>query len=212
MDESDSAPGRVAGEMGAAAVPFPGSFAAREDTWRQFLTRAGHGDHDAFAAFYDATCSLVYSLALRILGNTADAEEVTMDVYVQVWRDPGRFDGERGNVGAWLLTMARSRALDRYRSSGARHRREEAVGVKEESDGGFSPEELAAMNQDRRRVASALATLSAEQRVAIELAYFKGLSQSELAEHLGVPLGTVKTRVRLGMMKLREQLGARRAS
>lgn len=209
MDESSSNAAGVPQDMGTAfARARPAC--AREEIWRDFLQRAASGDHDAFAAFYDATCSFVYSLALRILGNQADAEEVTLDVYVQVWRNPARFDEHRGGITAWLSMMARSRALDRCRSSGARHRWEEPSGDFEEPAVRDTPERLAVQSQDRRDVAQALATLSAEQRQVIELAYFGGLSQSELAEHLGVPLGTVKTRVRLGMMKLREQLSARR--
>jgi RNA polymerase sigma-70 factor (ECF subfamily) len=183
---------------------------AREQVWREFLDRARTGDHDAFAAFYDATSSFVYSLALRIVGNQADAEEVAMDVFTQVWRNPSRFDEQRGGVAAWLAMIARSRALDRVRAAGARRRWEEPTDDLEEPAAPDSPEQEASLDQERRNIARALAALSADQRQAIELAYYGGLSQSELAEHLGLPLGTVKTRVRLGMMKLREQMGARR--
>jgi RNA polymerase sigma-70 factor, ECF subfamily len=194
--------------MAAVSSTLPAG--GREDIWRGFLSRAAAGDHDAFTALYDATSSLVYPLALRILGNPADAEEVTLDVYLQVWRNPARFDRERGGVCAWLLMMARSRALDRCRSAGARRKWEEPAADFEEPSAGLTPEDLASLDQDRRAVALALAALSPEQRQAIELAYFNGLSQSELAERLHLPLGTVKTRVRLAMIRLREALGTRR--
>src|SRR5262245_19618383 len=141
MSESGSQPGNVSRELTAAAVRAEAT-SFREGLWRDFLARAASGEHDAFAAFYDATCSLVFSLALRILGNRADAEEVAHDVYLQVWRDPGRFDEHRGTVTSWLVMLARSRALDRYRSLDARQRREDAAGAVIPS-GPATPEDLA---------------------------------------------------------------------
>ncbi|WP_394766458.1 sigma-70 family RNA polymerase sigma factor [uncultured Paludibaculum sp.] len=178
----------------------------RETVWRGWLRRAAEGDREAFAELYDATSGLVYSLVLRILGNPADAEEVTLDVYVQAWRHAGRFDEARGGVAAWLATIGRSRALDRYRSHGARQKRESGPVHEESPSEEPSPERLTSMSEDRRVVAEALKALPADQRQVIELAYFQGLSQSEMAGHLGLPLGTVKTRVRLGMMCLRERI------
>jgi len=207
MDESSGPPGHVPTDMSAAAAPRLSLGHERERLWRALLARVAQSDRDAFASLYDASSSLVYSLASRILGNRADAEEVTLDVYLQVWRDAGRFDAERGGVTSWLVTIARSRALDRYRSHQTRLKREAGPVEADSPSGAPSPERLSVMSQERRVVASAIASLTPEQRQVIDLAYFHGMSQSEMADHLGLPLGTVKTRVRLGMMRLREQIG-----
>lgn len=209
MDESGLPPDRVGPGMSPAIALGANTGQERELLWREWLRRAAEGDRDAFAELYDATSGLVYSLVLRILGNRADAEEVTLDVYVQAWRHAGRFDAARGGVTAWLATIGRSRALDRYRSHGAKQKRESSP-VKEDSPSEApSPERLTAMSQERRAVAEAMDALPKDQRQVIELAYFQGMSQSEMAEHLGLPLGTVKTRVRLGMMCLRERMVGR---
>jgi RNA polymerase sigma-70 factor, ECF subfamily len=207
MDESNAPVGRVGTNMSSAAAARVGLGHEREQLWRAFFGRTAQGDRDAFAALYDASSSLVYSLAFRILGNRADAEEVTLDVYLQVWREAGRFDAARGGVTSWLVTIGRSRALDRYRSHQTRQKREAGPVETDSPSGAPSPEKLTAMSQDRRVVAEAMASLAPEQRQVIDLAYFHGMSQSEMAEYLGLPLGTVKTRVRLGMMRLRELIG-----
>lgn len=197
--------------MSAAAAVRMGALHDRDQLWFGFLARAAEGDRDAFGALYDATSSLVYSLVFRILNNPADAEEVTLDVYMQAWRDARRFDSSRGGVGAWLVTIARSRALDRIRSHESRQKREAPPLEYDIQSDVPTPEELSAMSQDRRAVSAAMAALSAEQREVIELAYFRGMSQSEMAEHLNLPLGTVKTRVRLAMIRLRELIGGWKA-
>ncbi len=206
MDESSLPPGPVQPDVSPAFAAGPSTGHERELQWRTWLVQSAAGDRDAFARLYDATSGLVYSLVLRILGNPADAEEVTLDVYVQAWRHAGRFDSTRGGVTAWLATIGRSRALDRYRSHGARQTREAGPVQEESISEAPSPERLMSMSEDRRMVADALKVLPAEQRQVIELAYFQGLSQSEMAERLDLPLGTVKTRVRLGMMYLREHI------
>jgi RNA polymerase sigma-70 factor (ECF subfamily) len=179
----------------------------REAAWREYIERARERDHQALAQLYDESCQLVYSLALRILGNPADAEEVTLDVYAQVWRDAAKFDPERGTAAAWLMTLARSRAIDRLRSGAARRSVEDPfAAVVDVADPGRRPDELGIASQQRLMIQSALAALAPEQREAIELAYFGGLSHTELAARLRQPLGTIKTRIRLGMMKLRELL------
>ena len=182
----------------------------RQDaSWKGYVERAAQGDQTALASLYDESSKLVYAIALRLLGQAADAEEVTLDVYSQVWRTAATYRSERGSVTAWLTTLARSRALDRARSRVSRARFEEPMiggtEMKAEADEA-SPEMTTAAAQRRRHVLSALATLSPEQREAVQLAFFSDLTHSELAEKLRQPLGTVKTRIRLGMMKLREQL------
>jgi RNA polymerase sigma-70 factor, ECF subfamily len=175
--------------------------------WNQHVEMVAAGDHDALARLYDETSPLVHGTALRILGDGADADEATVDVYAQVWRTASSFDSSRGSVSSWLVMLARSRALDRLRSKATRRERETPLeSLAEPRSQEESPDETAAMNQQRRLVRAALRELSQEQREAIELAFFSGLSHSELAARLSQPLGTVKTRIRLGMMKLRQLL------
>lgn len=179
----------------------------REAAWLEYIRLAARGDESAFASFYDETTTLVYSLAIRLLGNVEDAEEVTLDVYNQVWRIAKSFTTERGSVTAWLMTLARTRSLDRLRARASRQRNVEPIPEQFDPPANTStPEEESVSSQQRRIMAGAMSQLPAEQRRALELAYFQGLSHSELAEVLGEPLGTVKTRIRLGMMKLRELL------
>jgi RNA polymerase sigma-70 factor (ECF subfamily) len=176
--------------------------------WLEWMRRIASGDEAALGALYDASSRLVYGLALRILGDAGTAEDVTLDVYMQVWRQAGRFDPARGRVSTWLLTMARSRAIDRLRDSQLQHSKHETLEVLADFEGGEpDPEESAAMAQKRARVQVALNSLTPDQRRAISLAFFGGLSQTEIASKLNEPLGTVKTRIRSGMLKLREILG-----
>jgi RNA polymerase sigma-70 factor (ECF subfamily) len=173
----------------------------------RYVERSAGGDQGAFASLYDATRHLVYGTALRILREPADAEEVTSEVYMQVWRNASNYSDRRGSVMAWLLTMARSRAIDRVRSQSLRARREEPFPeFAQFRSAEPAPDRSTEASQHRRRVASALDTLPPEQREVIELAFFYGLTHSELAARLNQPLGTVKTRVRQGMMKIRELL------
>ncbi|MBI1786729.1 MAG: sigma-70 family RNA polymerase sigma factor [Acidobacteria bacterium] len=171
------------------------------------VQRAASGDQSGLAALYDQSSPLVFAIAVRILMDRADAEEVTVDVYSQVWRHAGSFDRRRGSVVSWLMMLARSRALDRLRTRASRARREGPglAGVRMVSPEN-NPEEAAVVDQTRQRMAVALAALAPEQREVIELAYYSGYSHSQMAERLGQPVGTVKTRIRLGMMKLRAAL------
>lgn len=175
------------------------------------LTRMAAGDDRALADLYDRHGRLVYSLAYALLGDREDAEEVAADTFLQAWRSAGRFDPKRGSVAAWLATIARSRALDRLRTHG---RRSQAL-ERARSSGVTAPEHASADTPDRiadrlrveDRVRHALSNLSETQRRVIELAYFGGLTQSEIAAELSEPLGTVKTRTRAAMDKLRQALG-----
>jgi RNA polymerase sigma-70 factor (ECF subfamily) len=181
--------------------------AMRESAWKEYVGRAAVGDQSGLAALYDESSSLVYSVALRMLGHREDAEEVTLDVYTQVWRTAANYDPSRGTVAAWLVTQARSRAIDRMRARGGRMEREQPM-VKffDLEVDAPSPEQESEAGQRRRRLLAALATLAQEQREVIQLAFFSDLTHGELASQLGQPLGTVKSRIRLGMIKLREQL------
>lgn len=185
----------------------PAGFRTTEENWRQLIGRIAQGDQPALAALYDETSRWVYALSLRILGDTGAAEEATLDVYMQVWRQAGSYDRTRGNPSAWLLTLARSRAIDRLRSAGRAKRQDQTFEpVAPAASGSQDPEESVILAERRRFVQRALAGLSSEQREVIEIAYFSGLSHGEIAEKLGQPLGTIKTRIRSGMMKLRELL------
>jgi len=151
------------------------------------------------AALYDRYSSIVYSVALRVLGDTAAAEDVLQEVFMQLWRNPGVFDSSRGNLGAWLAVIARNRAID-----GLRKRRPETdvedVIVSVEPDMSGDAERSRAME----KVRSALSAMPTVQRSALEMAYFEGLSHSEIATKTGEPLGTVKTRIRAGLLALRK--------
>ena len=176
------------------------------------IQRIASGDERAVAELYDRYGSVLYAVGYRILGERADAEEVVMETFAQVWREASRFEAERGSVPAWLTMMARSRALDQVRSRDRRERLATSAAREEDSRApamgawGNDPTREAEQNERRQRVVEAMASLSSVQREAIELAYYEGLSQSEIAERLQEPLGTIKTRVRLGMMKLRDAL------
>jgi RNA polymerase sigma-70 factor (ECF subfamily) len=161
-------------------------------------------DESALAALYDAYGGLLYSVAMRIVGSPEDAEDVVQEAWVQAWKSCGSYDPRRGTVAAWLLTLARSRALDRWRSLASRRRAEDAVQV--EAPLATAPIEPLAESEQaqlRGRLGTALETLSPEQRQVLELAYFRGLSQSEIAAQLDRPLGTVKSWTRQGLLRLR---------
>ena len=171
-------------------------------------------DVQAFEALYERYGDLVYSVTLRILGDVAATEDAVQDIFLRLWRHPELFDSSRGRFLTWLLRVARNRAIDEHRSRGRRQRYETGPGFA--SDGPASADSddpaLAALLADQRiAVRRALAGLPQEQRHAIELAYFGGLTQQEIATALQQPLGTVKTRIRLGMQKLRSALAARRS-
>jgi RNA polymerase sigma-70 factor (ECF subfamily) len=176
--------------------------------WADLIPRIAAGDQRALAALYDGSSRHVHGLALRILRDAGAAEEVTHDVYLQVWRQAAEYRESRGEVFSWLFTLARSRAIDRLRSAATRRRKLETS--IEEAHFLASPESGADVDRNvtevQESVRAALVRLSAEQREAIAIAYFEGLSHSEIAQKLDQPLGTVKTRIRLGMMKLREML------
>jgi RNA polymerase sigma-70 factor, ECF subfamily len=174
-------------------------------TW---LARAAAGDGAALASLYDYHARTVYSLAFRIVGNEADAEDVVQEVFAQVWRQSGRYDHTRGTVEAWLLMMTRTRAIDRLR---ARVARPDSAAVADSASDEpralvVDPADALTAADDAKRIREALHELPILQRLAIELAYFEGLTQSQIADRLEEPLGTVKTRIRRGLLKLRDAL------
>jgi RNA polymerase sigma-70 factor (ECF subfamily) len=178
----------------------------RDDELRALVKSLATGDQNALTAFYDRTSRIVYGLALRILSDAATAEEVVLDVYMQVWRQARRYDAGRGGPLAWLVTIARSRALDRLRSASRENLRKEPLDLSVVAASAVNVEDGAAVSETQQTVRVALDGLPAEQREVIELAYYAGMSHSEIAATLRQPLGTVKTRVRLAMTKLRAAL------
>ena len=175
------------------------------------LARIAKGDQQAFSQLYDHSSTLLFTLAVRILGNHEEAAELLQDVYLEVWRKVSRYDVGRGTPVAWLVTLTRSRAIDRLRARAARgyqatHSMEEDVAATQAVDLGPSPFETQADQELRLAVSAAVAGLPQAQQQAIELAYYEGLSHAEIAARLNQPLGTVKTRIKLGMSKLRDGL------
>ncbi len=168
------------------------------------------GDERAAATLYDRHAGLVLALALRITSDRGDAEDVVVESFAQAWEQAARYDATRSAVVSWLANIARSRALDLVRARGRREQRVAADSTVVESTA--TPVEgddvLSQLEQAERdaRVAGALAVLPEPQRAAIELAFYEGLSHAEIADRIATPLGTVKTRIRMGMQKLRELL------
>lgn len=187
--------------------PAPGVSASERDLVL-LVQRVAGGDQEALGRLYDATSSSVHGLARRILRDAPAAEEVTVEVYTQAFQQAWRYDAERGTPLAWLLTIARSRALSRLRRDALRAARELPIDAGPDlAAPGAGPDEHSAASEARRAVLQALGALSADQRRAIEMAYYLGLSHREIAERLGQPLGTVKTHIRRGMLLLRDHLG-----
>jgi RNA polymerase sigma-70 factor (ECF subfamily) len=171
------------------------------------LARMAKGDHDGLAELYDRHARSIYSLALRILQDRAEAEDVVQEVFAQVWAQASRYDTSRGAVAAWMLMMARSRAIDRLRSNRARPDNAPDTGATVNIPDGALRQDLQLLSEEALvRLRRALAQLPLLQRVALELAYYEGLTHSEIAERLEEPLGTVKTRIRQAVIRLRESL------
>jgi RNA polymerase sigma-70 factor (ECF subfamily) len=187
----------------------PDPAAPPEDRPAHLLEQCARGDERAFAEFYQATAGRAHGLALRILRNAQLAEDVTQEAYLDVWRLSRRYDRSRGSAVSWLLTLVHRRAVDRVRATQASARRDEAY-LRRESDAVdvdlTSVTALASI--EASRVRAALAALSPAQQQAISLAYFDGLTHTEVAAVLAAPLGTVKFRIRGGLRKLRSALDA----
>ena len=174
----------------------------------ELLRQIAAGDRAAFAEFYDRHSMLMFSVAAKILNNTGEAEDVLQEVFVQIWEKAGRFDPKLGKASSWAAILIRNRAIDRIRASQRRTRLAEEAGAAhtiatEVSD---SANENVYGHDKAKFIHSAIVELPEEQRQAIELAYFSGLTQDEISKKLNTPLGTIKARIRRGLLKLRDQL------
>ena len=196
--------GHVADGGDDLTTPAPGP------TADELLARVGVGDREAFGALYDTTAARLFGLIRRLVVDPAQAEEVTQDVYLEIWQTAPRFDAARGSAIAWMFTLAHRRAVDRIRSAQAARTRDLRIGARDLDVPVDTVAEAAATRIEHERVQGALGELSELQRECVALAYYDGLSQSEIAERLHVPLGTVKTRLRDGMIRLRTVLGVTR--
>lgn len=193
----------------APAHPHPSSegvVSAVPSALERLLEAAATGDQSAFSDLYDATAARVHGLVLRVLTDRAQAEEVTQEVFLEVWRTASKFDASRGSALGWLLTLAHRRAVDRVRSAVAAKRREATYEREAEQPAYDSTEETVSSRLDAERVRTALVALTDHQRKAVELAYFGGHTHTEVAEVLGIPLGTAKSRIRDGLARLRDHL------
>jgi RNA polymerase sigma-70 factor, ECF subfamily len=211
-------PAVLIGRAGCGTLLGGGSFAVVTSLWillsavagvvgaEELIALIARGEPGALRSFYDAVSGRAMAIALRILGSAAEAEEVVQDTFVEIWRRASEYRAERGAPAAWVAAMARSRAIDRLRERGRADKAARAIALEPQRDPDPLPSESAARREERARVRAALAALPAEQRRAVELAYFEGLTQSEIARATGDALGTVKTRIRLGMEKLADSL------
>ena len=174
---------------------------------RQAVDRIARGDDDALAELYDRHARLVFSLALRIVRDQGEAEDLVQEVFSQVWQQASRYVESRGNVIAWMLTLTRSRAIDRLRRRSARpHDTGTGPAVAGLADTALPVDQQLAWAGRVSQIRDALEQLPLLQRIAIELAFYEGLTHAEVAERLELPLGTVKTRIRQGLLKLRDRL------
>jgi RNA polymerase sigma-70 factor, ECF subfamily len=189
------------------------TFTAQQMVDQEMIARIGRRDQSAFSALYDRLSGPLYSLTVKMLGDPAEAQDALQDVFLQIWSRAGTYDPEQSSVFSWAVLLTRSRVIDRLRARGRRLR--VVVGSSEDKDKRTdvadastveSGADTAEKNDEAARVRYVLTNLPSEQREAIELAFFEHLSHHEIAARLGQPLGTVKARIRRGLLKLRERL------
>lgn len=174
----------------------------------ELLRRVAAGDRGAFAEFYDRHSTLMFSVACKILNDPTEAQDVLQETFLQIWEKAARFDPKLGKAASWVATLTRNKAIDRIRASQRRSRLADEAGAESAiaAEAGDSANEALHGQDKARLIQSAITGLPDEQRRAIELAYFSGLTQHEISEQLKEPLGTVKARIRRGLLKLRDQL------
>ncbi|WP_368497537.1 sigma-70 family RNA polymerase sigma factor [Herbiconiux sp. A18JL235] len=171
------------------------------------LGRVAVGDQQAFSELYDRTAPRVLGLVQRVLVDHAQSEEVTQEIFLEVWKSAARFEQAKGSAVSWMLTMAHRRAVDRVRASQSGHDRDERIGLRDREPDYDQVSETVEIRIEHERVKRAMAHLTAFQREAISLAYYGGFTHTEISGMLAIPLGTVKTRLRDGMIRLRDELG-----
>ena len=184
-----------------------GSGAVASPDLAELLKLSGRGDEAAFAQLYDATAARAFGLAVRVIRDPAQAEEVTQEAFLEIWRTASRFDKERGSAVSWILTLVHRKSVDRVRSAEASTRRDTTYHQSDVTVEHDSTAEAAQASMEARRVRQALGSLTEVQRQALELAYFKGYTHTEVATMLDLPLGTAKTRIRDGLIRLRDTMG-----
>lgn len=194
----------------AAGAPHEGAPAGAVADLATLLKRSARGDEAAFASLYDATAARIHGLVVRVVRDRAQAEEVTQEVFLEVWRQASRYDAGRGSALAWLMTIAHRKAVDRVRSAEAATRRDVTYEQHNRVPDHDVTAEAAHASLEARRVRSALDHLTDVQREAIELAYFGGYTHTEVAALLDLPVGTAKTRIRDGLIRLRDSIGVGR--
>lgn len=194
----------------SAAMPPPDD---RDRADAELLRRVAGGDRAAFGEFYDRFSRPLFATALRIVQDSAEAQDIVHDAFVVVWEKASTFEAQRGSAFSWVVTLVRNRAIDRVRS---RRRRNELLSASVPADLGYHDDaqsrpadSQATAGDDARAVRTAIAALAPDQQKALELAFFGGLTQEEIARSLGEPLGTVKARIRRGLLKLRDSLASR---
>jgi RNA polymerase sigma-70 factor (ECF subfamily) len=198
-DASDS-PDRVteiSGTPGAINAPDLG----------ELLKLSGRGDEAAFAQLYDATAARAFGLAVRVVRDPAQAEEVSQEAFLEIWRTASRFDPAKGSAVSWILTLVHRKSVDRVRSAEASTRRDTTYHQGSQAVDHDSTAEAAQASMEARRVRQAMGSLTEVQREALELAYFKGYTHTEVAAMLDLPVGTAKTRIRDGLIRLRDTMG-----
>jgi RNA polymerase sigma-70 factor (ECF subfamily) len=171
------------------------------------LQRVATGDRDAFAELYDRTAPRVFGLVKRLLRDHAQSEEVTQEIFLEIWQTAARYDPNKGGSMGWMLTMTHRRAVDRVRASQASRDRDVRIGIRDHAPDFDSVVENVEVRIESERVKQAMERLTQLQRQAVQLAYFGGYNHREVATMLSVPIGTVKTRLRDGMIRLRDELG-----
>jgi RNA polymerase sigma-70 factor (ECF subfamily) len=185
------------------------SFVMERNLSLYLLKRIAEKDLNAFSIFYDSYAAVIYSLALRIVRNSQEAEDIVQQVFLQVWHKASQYDAQQGSPQAWLMTIARNQAIDKFRLMRSKREvnwEEMEKPVSENPQSSGEPLYSLLDKEKRDLILDALRTLSPSQRSAIELAYFEGLSHREISEKLKEPLGTIKTRINLGLKKLRDML------
>jgi len=209
-DPTSPGPSSTDGPGGAAlsAVPAPLTTpTAHTAHLGSLLQRSAKGDEAAFGELYDATAARVHGLALRVVRDPAQAEEVTQEAYLETWRTASRYDPDRGSAISWLMTIVHRKAVDRVRSAEASSKRDATYHHRNQPVEHDSTAEAAHSSLEAQRVRNALAALTTVQREAVELAYLGGYTHTEVAGLLQLPIGTAKTRIRDGLIRLRDAMG-----